>query len=159
MPVFISHRKADTATAVRANSRLKQYGIPTYLDVLDLALQSPENVTQKILAGLQPCTHLLAIISAETAGSWWVPFEIGVATNADKRITSFSIATARANLPDYLLVWPVLTRDEQIEMFAMRYLKDRKTLEKSYRLEEAQRTPIQSAADFHRLLKRDLGQE
>jgi len=157
MPVFISHRRADTSTALRVDNRLKSHGIQTYLDVLDPTLQSAENVTQQILAGLAPCTHLMAIVSTETAGSWWVPFEIGVATDADKRISSFCIAAV--TLPDYLRVWPVLTRDEHIDAFARRYLSDRLILEKSYKLAEARTTPVQTAGDFHRLLKRDLGQE
>lgn len=159
MPVFISHRKADTAEALRAGARLKMHRITTYLDVLDPRIQSAENVTQQILAGLQPCTHLLAIISTETAGSWWVPFEIGVATNADKRITSFCISiVSPMTLPDYLRVWPILTRENQLDLFARRYLEDKTFLEKSYRLSEARTTLIQTANDFHRFLKQDLQQ-
>lgn len=157
MPVFISHRRADTATAINVDNRLKKHGIRTCLDVLDPALQNAQNVTQQILAGLKPCTHLLAIVSGETVGSWWVPFEIGVATNADKRIASFCVSVVR--LPDYLQVWPVLTRDDQLDIFAEHYLNDRWILETAHKMTEAQTTQIQTAADFHRLLKRDLGQE
>lgn len=154
MPVFISHRSTDSDAALKVSLRLRAHGIDTYLDVLDPELQGVENVTQRILDGLRRCTHLLAVISTATAGSWWVPFEIGVATDAEQRITSYALSAV--SLPDYLRIWPVLTRDEHIDLFARRYLEDKVVLEKSWKLSEARATAIRDASDFHRFLKRDL---
>ena len=55
-------------------------------------------------------------------------------------------------------MWPIIIQISQIDLFAARYLKDRLVLEKSYKSYEAASTMIQSASDFHRLLKSDLGQ-
>ena len=46
----------------------------------------------------------MALVSSTTAESWWVPFEIGVATDKERRITSFALAAVK--LPDFLTVWP-----------------------------------------------------
>lgn len=158
MSVFISHRKTDGVIAESVAQILKSHRIETYLDVLDPALNNQKHITEKILNGLRRSSHLLAIISDNTQGSWWVPFEIGVATEGDKRIATYSTVPI-SSLPDYLKMWPVLIQYAQISMFAMRYLSDRLILEKAYKYTEAGKTTVQSAADFHRLLKSDIGQK
>lgn len=156
MPVFLSHRRTDSPAAVAIDRKLKQHGIRTYLDVLDPDLDTAQNITVQILKNLEPCTHLMAVISSTTAGSWWVPFEIGLATRGEKRISSFR--TAAVALPEYLKVWPVLTTEADVEKFAYRYLKDGIILEKSFKFSEARASESRTPTDFHRLLKQDLGQ-
>lgn len=158
VPVFISYHRPDEARARTISSYLRDaHGIETYLDVLDPSIQGPQGVTAHILDGLHRCTHLLAVISGTTATSWWVPFEIGVATERDRRIASYQIAAV--TLPDYLRVWPVIIDQSGLALFARRYLQDRVVLEEKHlSLSERQRAPIQTAADFHRQLKADLGQ-
>jgi hypothetical protein len=158
MAVFISHKKEDENIAKQVDGALKAKGIDTYLDILDPALIDKMNITTKILSGLNKCSHLLAIVSSKTSESWWVPFEIGVATKGDKRICTYSIVPV-SSLPDYLTMWPVVIQISQIELFAARYMKDKLILEKAYKTYEASTTLIQTANDFHRLLKGDLGQK
>jgi len=154
--VFISYHRPDEGRAVLINLYLTRNGVQTYLDVLDPALQSSEAVTQKILSALGKCTHLLGLISNTTANSWWVPFEIGVATDSERRISSYDIAGV--SLPDYLRIWPVLRNEDDLAKYVKRYKQDRLILESAYKSVEARSTPVQSPADFHRLLKSDLGQ-
>jgi len=156
MSVFISYFRADEQAASAVNSTLKQNNVVTYLDLLDDDLKKAENVTSAILKGLEDCTHLLAIVSRNTQVSWWVPFEIGVATRAQRRISTYALS--RILLPDYLKHWPVLYDDTGLLAFIKRYLQDSSTLEKKGRVYEARASAIQSAATFHRLLKTDLGQ-
>lgn len=157
MSVFISHKKEDENIARQIDGVLKARGINTYLDVLDPTLIDKTNITMKILNGLNKCSHLLAIVSSRTSESWWVPFEIGVATKGDKRICTYS-AVSITTLPDYLTIWPIISQLSQVGFFASRYLNDRMVLEKASRTYEASQSSIQNANDFHRLLKADLAQ-
>ncbi len=157
MAVFISYKKEDEGIARQIDSTLKSHHIETYLDILDPSLIDKTYITKKILNGLHRCSHLLAIISTITSESWWVPFEIGVATEGDKRIITYSTISI-ASLPDYLKIWPIISQMAQIGMFARRYNNDKLVLAKAYKIAESQATAIQTANDFHRLLKTDLGQ-
>lgn len=160
MPVFISYYRPDDLKARRIYLQLTEQEVPAYLDELDPELQGAENVTETIIKRLASCTHLLAVISTETVRSWWVPFEIGVATRADDRIASYNTTgEARSSLPDYLRVWPVLVTSSDLDAFARRYKQDRLPLERSMRLAEAQRAAIRSSSEFHRALKLDIGQQ
>lgn len=154
MPVFISYHNADRAKALAIDSRLKAKGVPTYLDVLDTS-QSADTVTDKIVTALHKCTHLMAVISPTTARSWWVPFEIGIGTERDSRITSFQLTAVE--FPDYLKKWPVLEYEFQLDEFAALYLEDRVVLleKSSYK---ASTTTVRNASDFHSQLKSRLRQ-
>ena len=99
------------------------------------------------------------MISDSTVRSWWVPYEIGSANEIGVRITSYDRSSS-AVLPDFLTIWPVITNTTSLDAFIRRYLPDRAAIEKSSTktFSEAVRAPIQSADDFHRMLKADLGQ-
>ena len=106
MPVFISYQSDDRRIALSIRDRLREWSIPTYIDVMDPSLKTAEDITAVIVAALGECTHLMAVISQHTVSSWWVPFEIGVATKDDRRITSYR--SDSVPLPDFLKIWPVL---------------------------------------------------
>src|SRR5690606_35293914 len=122
MPVFISYTRADEETALLINHRFTSAGVSTYLDLLDPNM--PAGATQAVRNGINRTTHLLAIVSLNTHGSWWVPFEIGVATQADSRIATYSINVQRSELPHYLQVWPVLQRLAHVDQYITRYKMD-----------------------------------
>jgi MTH538 TIR-like domain (DUF1863). len=94
MPVFISYRHSDRPHAIAINTRLIQANIKTYFDVLDPESQTTDDITGVITRNITACTHLLAVISENTAQSWWVPFEIGEATISNRRICSYQMAPA-----------------------------------------------------------------
>jgi len=78
---FISHKAEDAEKAQRISLYLQRQGIAFYLDLLDDGLfGGGEILTNHLRSKLNECTHLLAIITNNTKFSWWVPFEIGLAT-------------------------------------------------------------------------------
>jgi hypothetical protein len=156
MPVFISYHRPDEQRAKNIHLLLRASSVEAYLDVLDPQLQGHEGVTKRIVDALERCTHLLAMISNTTVASWWVPFEVGVATEKTRRITSYDVSTVA--LPEFLKIWPVITNSEGLNRFIRRYKEDSSVLKKSYKMSEAARSSVQTASDFHRLLKSDLGQ-
>lgn len=128
MSVFISYRHSDEGQAIKINNILKSSGIETYLDRFDAESQNSDDntITDIITQRVSTCTHLLAIMSSETAKSWWVPFEIGEATALSRRITSFR--QGYIELPPFLKIWPVMTRDEHLLLFIEEYKKDKQII-------------------------------
>lgn len=154
MPVFISYRHTDRVQAMAINARLKLANIKTYLDVLDTESQQTDDITAVITRNITECTHLLAVVSQETAMSWWVPFEIGEATISDRRICSYKIGASA--LPLYLDKWPKLSGDTDLDFFIDAYRKEA-MLERSTGIEsfsESIRGTFKRNADlFHDQLK------
>jgi hypothetical protein len=119
MPVFLSHKSEDTAAALAAAHYLSNRGIRFYLDVLDPELETVDDLTSRLVDQIRQSTHLLAVVSSYTVQSWWVPFEIGVATELDRRMATYSVSPVQ--LPDYLQRWPVLTLPHHLKLFADLY--------------------------------------
>ncbi len=140
MPVFISYYRADETKARTIETYFRRKDIPAYLDVLDSGLR-PADATARILEAISNCTHLLALVSGSTVKSWWVPFEIGVATDSSRRIASFR--EGQVQLPDFLNVWPILSSLIDLELFAARYKQDALPLSKARRTIEAKLAQIQ----------------
>lgn len=132
MPVFISYRHTDRVQAMMINTRLTQEGISTYLDVLDAESQSTDDITGVITRRISESTHLIAVVSSQTAQSWWVPFEIGEATITNRRICSYK--TSASDLPEYLDKWPQMTKAAELEMF-IQFYKGEYSLKRSMSLE------------------------
>lgn len=85
MKIFISHQQTDSVLASRLASRLKiNHGIASYLDAIDPDVgKSGDSLADHVKDELGKCTQLLAVVSAATQKSWWVPWEIGMATEKD----------------------------------------------------------------------------
>jgi hypothetical protein len=156
MPVFISHRSADNVAAKKVHDLLVTLGVKCYLDDIDEELRTTDDIASVILRQLGACSHLLAVVSQATTTSWWVPFEIGVGTATDVRITSYKVGYV--TLPQYLSKWPVLSTETQLIQYASLYQQDGKVLLEKGQLLESQRATVRKADDFHRALKRALGQ-
>lgn len=162
MPVFISHRTVDDELAKAAYNRLKSYHqIECYIDDIDKQLadaRGTAEITQLIVDRLRSCTNLLAIVTENTGGSWWVPFEVGVAREAPRVITSLTNQTDR-QLPEYLLEWPRLRGDSAIDTFAALYKKQRVLLnEHVIRKGVTASRQLTTVSGFQSELKRQLGQ-
>lgn len=154
MPVFISHRTADDALATHVFAHLTRHGIHCYLDNLDREAHTTNDITALILSRMSLTSHLIAVVTQNTAGSWWVPFEIGVATESAKRIASYT--RVRVLLPEYLLKWPALESDSDLNTFAGEYKRDRPLQEKRAGFSRAEQRS--DAETFHRILKAAIGQ-
>lgn len=116
MKVFISHKQEDGPTATSILNTLVTRGAEAYLDLLDgqLALKG-EALTNHVKGRLNECTDLLVVMSEQTKGSWWVPFEIGMAAQKDFPIVNY--LTAGVQLPDYLEYWPRLRNSTDLATY------------------------------------------
>ncbi|KKY74717.1 toll/interleukin-1 receptor domain-containing protein [Klebsiella michiganensis] len=122
MSVFISYRHSDFALAISINKRLRDANIETYLDKLDAESQTTDDITSVITRNIARSTHLIAVVSSQTAQSWWVPFEIGEATILGRRISSYQ--NGFLSLPEYLSKWPQMKSAEHLELFISAYQRD-----------------------------------
>lgn len=111
--VFVSHRKADKAEARELATALMEAGATIYFDEDDECLGNaseeadPARVVRCIDAGLKRCSHLLGLITPQTRGSWWVPYEIG-ATRAHGKGCAFLVHKTVDVVPAYVAVAEVL---------------------------------------------------
>ena len=117
MKVFISHKREDSELARTICEVLANRGVPTYLDVQDPQID-PDHVgiTDYIIDKIGGCTHLLPVVTDVTVRSWWVPFEIGIAT--EKRIPIATFIQARVEIPAFLRTWPFLQNGPDLVKFA-----------------------------------------
>ncbi len=117
MKVFISHKSVDAALATRVRDRLMTvHQIQSYLDVVDPALEKKgEDLAAYIRDRMGSCTQLLAVVSAATQTSQWVPWEIGVATEKDFPLATYSDGTRP---PEFLARWPYMTNFSQLDIYA-----------------------------------------
>ena len=162
MPVFISHRTADDSIAQQVASRLKyHHGITVYIDDIDQQVSRARGtpaITGLLVRRVNECTNLLAIITQNTQGSWWVPFEIGIARQAPRVITSFT-NQADASMPEYLLEWPRLRGSTAVDTFARLYKQQQKVLtEQVLEKRASASTQVSYVDQFHTALKAALGQ-
>src|SRR5262245_11471035 len=91
--IFISHIAVDKSAAVAIGSYITSRGdIDIYLDIHDADLQAAVSknsaiaITRFIERGLAKSTHIICLVSQNTVGSWWVPYELGFAKNAGKQL-------------------------------------------------------------------------
>jgi len=116
--IFISHKQEDHQAALKVEKILKQNDVDTYLDLLDNSLSGDgEKLTAHIKEKLRECTDLIVILSENTKKSWWVPFEIGMASEKDIPIANYLLDDEK--LPDYLNFWPRLKKDVDVENYVV----------------------------------------
>ncbi|WP_421798267.1 toll/interleukin-1 receptor domain-containing protein [Haliscomenobacter sp.] len=109
--VFLSHRSSDKAIVRAIASILSALDVHYWLDEEDRDLQNAAalgmlgetGLVYAIERGVRHSSVLLGIISKNTGGSWWVPYEIGFSRSVDKQVcflmVSDSIQTLQ--LPEY----------------------------------------------------------
>lgn len=141
MPIFISHTTRDDLLAKNVFLRLTRiHNLTCYIDDMDKELgknRGKSSLTPILVERLRKCDTLLAIVTENTKGSWWVPFEIGTAREMPLVISSFTPLPDRLTnnwqetLPEYLLEWPRLRSDSDIDIFAKEYKKHSIFLEKN----------------------------
>jgi hypothetical protein len=105
--VFISHRSTDKAFARELAAEIVLWGIDVWLDDDDEATKTAEaNGDNKALAlaieaGVKGSTHMLALLSPKTAGSMWVPYEVGAGRACGLRL-GFVVELGTKDLPAWL---------------------------------------------------------
>jgi hypothetical protein len=109
--VFISHRRADVAQALRVAWVARQEGFYFWLDVLDPQLQiaNSSGATSRAIAliiemALLNCTHVLAVMTPKALHSKWVPYEYGRVKDPAPVTTQAAawVEDATLKLPGYL---------------------------------------------------------
>jgi hypothetical protein len=153
MPVFISHKREDTKQAEAIKNYLSFYKIECYIDVTDPLIQTTDDLTALLMKRVKACTHLMAVVSTYTTQSWWVPFEIGVASELEKRITSYRLNYVL--LPDFISKWPVLSTQQDLDTFIRYYQMDSLVSNRERMFKAA---TILTANEFHRTMKNALHQ-
>jgi hypothetical protein len=115
--VFISHRLTDKPYARAIAEYFEMIGLHYYFDENDQVLKdvvaSGKNNDSAIVAaidhGLQHSTHLLAVLSKRTMGSWWVPYEIGSARATGRDVRHLLLRSITPPMvPEYLRLYPQL---------------------------------------------------
>ncbi len=125
MRIFISHKKEDESVARRVMKVFESVGVDAYLDVLDNMLtNNGEELTKHIRQKLRECSEIIVILSSNTKHSWWVPFEIGMATEKEMSIVNYLVSDEI--LPEYLSYWPRLKCDQDV----LKYVEIRKQFNK-----------------------------
>ncbi|MBX8596810.1 toll/interleukin-1 receptor domain-containing protein [Pseudomonas cichorii] len=157
--IFISHQQQDSNSAIAVQSHLKQkHNIECYLDVIDPNLKRGEEIAEHVRSELSRCTHLLAIVSDATKASWWVPWEIGVATEKDYPLATFGTNVV---LPEYLMKWPYLKNYSDLDKYALTVSEViiTESFEKHGTLDSVTASASRSGTkQFYRSLRTKLGQ-
>jgi hypothetical protein len=100
-----------------------------YLDSFDPDSKDGVGLADYLRSKLGNCHALMAVVSSKTIQSWWVPWEIGVATERDMPMATVSFEAAF--VPSYLRKWPYMTTVSEIDQYAQtarRLVQDRRTL-------------------------------
>lgn len=131
--LFVSHRKCDEDLALRIGWIAAQEGWDYWIDVLDPNLAAlrrlrggqaltPEKETLATASivefALLNCSHLIAVMTDNTRGSMWVPYEYGRV----KEPAPFTVQVScwrhpnlkAADCPEYLVLGKTLLNEQQI---------------------------------------------
>lgn len=119
--IFISHISIDEEYAKKIAEILDKHGLEYYLDKEDRLLDGedfhgmPDHLREKI----NECNHIIVLVSDFTVKSWWVPWEIGIATEKGLRIATYILQNySHYELPSFLKNWPILKKIEDIDTYA-----------------------------------------
>ena len=157
--VFVSHKDVDEALARRVAQRVRQNRMGVYLDSVDPALEKDgPGLAEYLLERMSECEQLIAVVSAATSRSWWVPWEIGVGSEKGFRMASFSESLVQ--LPTYLQKWPDLHSLNDVDVYCQLSTDTEQRVRAAARVHvtEAARMSAQKrhAGEFHRSLKAAL---
>lgn len=111
--IFLSHISVDKSAAIAIGEYIRNRGdIDIYLDIHDQQLQTAANsgdavaITYFIEKGLSNSTHIMCLATADTARSWWVPYELGFAKNAGANLATLKFKNVV--LPAYLEISEII---------------------------------------------------
>jgi hypothetical protein len=158
MKVFVSHKQQDAPIAAAVARRLRANDVAFYLDTFDHAASAQgDDIGEYLREALGKCTHLLAVVSEQTRLSWWVPWEIGVATEKDFPISTY--AGGRCDLPGYLKKWPYLSNLPDVDVWVEASRKAVRRSRAAMRLDESAAVRrARSTRHFYRSVRAALGQ-
>lgn len=157
--IFVSYQQKDAAIATHVHARLRtMHSLDAYLALIDHEITSTgDQLGDHIRAELGKCTHLLAVVSANTKESWWVPWEIGIATEKAFPISTY--AGGYTTLPEYLRKWPYLNNDVELDLYAsvIKTAALYKSIRKSSSTLTESAASIEETQYFYKSIKEKLG--
>jgi hypothetical protein len=95
-------------------------------------------------------------VSEATRTSWWVPWEIGIASEKDFPLATFAGGTT--NLPEYLKKWPYLRSDSDLDLYAEASKKAASDFSTKLRHLQESVARERSTKEFFRVLRAGLRQ-
>ena len=103
--VFVSHTTKDDDLAEEVAKCIRSFGLTAWVDSdhLERKHDGPSMASQ-IQGVIRRSYCLLAVVTSATSESWWVPFEIGVASDRDRYLSTYG--DPRVSLPSFLSAWP-----------------------------------------------------
>jgi len=163
MRVFISHQKADSIKAAQVAEYLRtRHRIDSYLDVVDpkIGTHAGPELADHVREQMDNCDSLLAVVSHETAKSQWVPWEIGIATEKEFPLATYS--ESYLPLPEFLQKWPYVTSLSELDKYAEAVNKmigrsRTSVLAKGFSLESFNINNRATTKEFYRNLRGSLG--
>lgn len=107
--VFVSHQSGDSDLAAKVAATMQHNGLSVWLDLIDPGVTGDgPDLADYIETVLRKSTALLAVVTANTQKSWWVPFEIGIAFELSRYLASFGDKHLN---PSFLAKWPNIPDD------------------------------------------------
>ncbi|MEM6724453.1 MAG: toll/interleukin-1 receptor domain-containing protein [Bacteroidota bacterium] len=109
--VFISHRQKDKTWSLAFAAVLQAHGIDYWLDICDPRLSNPHKklppigIANIIEIALINSTHVVALISKNSAGSAWIPYEYGRIKSPNSHIgnvCAYNCLPSGRSLPEYM---------------------------------------------------------
>ena len=117
--VFVSHKSDDVQQAVDLARVIQSEGLSSWVDVLNPnASGDGPMLADYIERVLSRTFSLLALVTDVTHESWWVPFEIGLAFELRKYLSSFARRNVR--LPSFLGKHPRLAAHQDLRRWCAR---------------------------------------
>ncbi|HKO56236.1 MAG TPA: toll/interleukin-1 receptor domain-containing protein [Thermoanaerobaculia bacterium] len=129
--LFVSHRQADGPFALRIAYLASLGGFEYWVDLLDPMLQAgspcasqPLFAAAVIEMALANCTHIIAVMTPQTRGSLWVPYEYGriLEAAASPRPAGSWLHVQFVGLPEYLLFGEMTKTEADITAWLQREL-------------------------------------
>ena len=117
--VFVSHKSDDIRQALDLARVIQSEGLSSWVDVLDPNVTGDGSMLDDYIEHVLSRTFsLLALVTDVTHESWWVPFEIGLAFELRRYLSSF--AKRNVQLPSFLEKHPRLAAHQDLKRWCVR---------------------------------------
>ena len=121
--VFLSYHHADQSTALGLAKDLDLQGRRVFIDVHDGTLvPGDRDLDDALVTAISKSDTMIIIVSDETQGSWWAPWEIGVSTPSRKPKAMYKPPTNKS-LPIYLEKLPRLRNSSEANVWVFGHSK------------------------------------
>ena len=124
--VFVSHTTKDDDLAEEVAKCIRSFGLTAWVDSdhLDCKDDGP-GMASKIQGAIRRSYCLLAVVTSATSASWWVPFEIGIASDRSRYLSTYG--DPRVGLPSFLAAWPRVRNHDELHAWC-KEVKQKKTM-------------------------------